>query len=76
MAERIRPAVSTTAIQPIAILNRSDPPTGCLLHFGVGLHLQPCWRFSDCMPVLLLRPCASSAALPYSWRDGSELSAK
>lgn len=76
MPGRIRLDVSTAAIRSIVRLNRSDSHTRRLSHCAVGLHLQRRWCFSDCTPVALLRPCASSAALPYSWRDGSEIEAQ
>ena len=76
MAGRIRRDVSTAAIRSPVRLNRSDSHTRRLSHCAVRLHLQRRWCFSDCTPVALLRPCASSAALPYSWRDGSEIEAQ
>ncbi len=76
MSARIRLDASTAAIRSTVRLNRSESPTQRLLRCTVGLHLQRRWWFSDCSPVALLRPCASSAALPYSWRDGSEIEAQ
>lgn len=76
MAGRIWPGVSTAAICSIVSLSCSDWPTERFSHFAIGIDLQPYMQLSDCEPPGALRLFACCAALPYSWRDGSEFEAK